>query len=65
MHANEGPNVVSLLRDAGRANQGSKSENLAAGGCAGSQVDPRMGLHIRIYMYEQDGVGWAEIREVL
>jgi hypothetical protein len=24
-----------------------------------------IGLYIRIYMYEQDGVGWAEIREVL
>jgi hypothetical protein len=22
-------------------------------------------IYIRIYMYEQDGVGWAEIREVL
>jgi hypothetical protein len=35
------------------------------GGGAGWQVDPLIGLYIRIYVYEQDGVGWAEIREVL
>ena len=38
---------------------------VGAGGCAGLQVDPLIGLYIRIYMYEQNGVGWAEIREVL
>jgi len=37
---------------------------LAVGG-TGRQVYPLIGLYIRIYMYEQDGVGWAEIREVL
>ena len=43
----------------------SDSPVAGAGGGAGWQVDPFIGLYIRIYMYEQDGVGWAEIREVL
>jgi hypothetical protein len=42
-----------------------QSDSPGARGGAGRQVDPLIGLHIRIYMCEQDGVGWAEIREVL
>jgi hypothetical protein len=38
---------------------------ICAGVWVAAQVHPRMGLHIRIYMYEQDGVGWAKVREVL
>jgi len=39
--------------------------NWGAGVWVGAQVDSLIGLHIRIYIYEQDGVGWAGIREVL
>ena len=35
---------------------------LGRGGLGWGQVYPLMGLYIRIYMYEQDGVGWAETR---
>ncbi len=35
-----------------------------AGGVRGGRLI-RESVYIYVYMYEQDGVGWAEIREVL
>jgi hypothetical protein len=32
---------------------------------AAGRLTDRINQTLRIYMYEQDGVGWAEIREVL